>query len=345
MQANFSSKSDLKGDYNRFLLIYKFLDFINYNKIDNFIKTFFDINLNSKIELNNDNKFLLFRKVINVLIEKFNKENNNDCLDETRNRIFEYFYGRKKNIDQKITQFNTIYINLDNYGNNKNDLSLYNIMIEQNITLFPKVLIIIFDKYVNNVKIPLEFPLNMSNSKYILKGSVQYNENKNNENIKEKEIFNSIVIQNKRKEAKKINTFVKIFHENNKYHIKEISDNKEFNKCFIFFYEREDSKRPKTTGKNKNGNLKIKIKNVDSQKPSYVSNQNYNSKKTYIQKPFSFIKNNYNLLNNKDNNISDNYLSYDPRNNNDEKDIIPNYQKNIINNYNNNSNYNYNNGY
>ena len=271
-------------------------------KIINFYKIFFGKNLGESIVFNEEHVNHAYEHLIKKVIECFEieikyKNRENGLLNNIQNKIFDIFYGEKKDIDNMF--FNTLYINPKKFRkklninennekktnnslneikeNNQNEIISLNEIInlltleEYHINKFPEKLILILDNFNNTfnknnitINVPLDLKIckeQIYNEKYILLSCIQ-----NDDNSLEK--FCTIV--------KKEEKLFKINYFNNSYQETEILDKNELSKSFVFFYERlKESEYSSGSGN-------IHNINIISSTSTFDSNSNITNKEDYI---------------------------------------------------------------
>ena len=315
-----NNESSLLGAYYLFSKSYK--ENIHSNleiPINNFIKVFSKKSLGDSVFFNEENKNKAFEKLIENVIDDFNKESNpkND-----QNKIFDLFYGEKNNkeqINNDINQnnkkaFYTLYINPNDFIlHGKTPINLNMIMDINNlknnkidIVKLPNILIIILE---NNNLIQIPFELNVQygyyKKDYKLLSSIRKIDNMD-------KYFSIIIIGNE--------LHKKCFNSTkNSYENEIIKDMNELNKSFIFFYETTMREENYTSGNNEI----FTINNGIFESASAQPNNNISNKYIANNEGYQDINNTGNLI----------YNKFDNNNN------IINNNNIMINNYNSNNNY------
>ena len=311
-------KNDSNLNKKRYDLIHILALFISkYNSVNsdikqeitNFIDAFFNKDLNNNIQLNNENRYIFFKNIIEVLINELNNElnidsNNEGNVDIKKNNsfIFHLFYG-KKTENNIVEYFNTFFINTDDYAGNQEKMELEEIInsfkFKENINHFPRVMILIINyKYKDFLIVKSKLKITRNNKNYNLVSCIQYSGE-----------FSSIF--------KYKDSFGKIYWDDeiNCDFESVINKEEELNNCFVYFYEEEFQENNNNMIYYNNNSLN----NTSNHNLNFINNNTYNY-------------NNLNCFNSNYNCINQNSVNYNLNNNN-----YNNYNLNL-NYFNNNNN-------
>ena len=338
-----NKESSLLGAYN--LFAQNFNENINTNLeqlINNFIKVFKEKSLGDTVFFNEENKNKAFEKLIENVIDSFNKESNqisksNKNTNEiNENKIFDLFYGEKSvkqnnnnnnNQDNKKKVFSTLYLNLNNIMDGSSPTNLNFIMdinnlknMEIEINKLPNLLIIVLE---NNNLIEIPFILNIRygyyKKDYKFLSSIRKDDNNDN-------YFSIVKMEN---ELHKI-----IYNSNKNTYENEICDRNELNKSIIFFYETTMKEEIYTSGNNDIFGSNQIFASSNTQPNNNISNnfimnnegyQDINNTGNSVYNQYynnnNFINNN-NIINN--NIINNNFMNNNCINNNINNNFINN---------------------
>ena len=301
----------------------------NNELIDDFINEFFTQNLHEKFDLDKDNILSNYENMIKILINKLREDLVGLFVNSNRNVLsfFENVFYGKKNIENNNSEgdnFNTLYIDPNDYCGNETHVSLETIINKfqfkekEKIKLFPNIMIIItFNQYENFLTVPLNLNIKELKINYNLLCSISSDEQHLVSFIKNNE-----------------NKFFKTYFEQKAFKYESLESHNELNNCFIYFYEKEKDKNEECgyySINSKNNNC-INTDNI----PNIGSNNNtFNNNNSNIVNNNDNYNNNYfNNLNNNNYNINNKNFNYMNNNNYDLNDM----NNNAINNMNNNSN-------
>ena len=329
---NFINKEkSLLGAYYLFAKSYKENIYSNLEmQIKNFINVFLEKSLGDSVFFNDENKNKAFEKLIENVIDSFNKESNpkND-----ENKIFDLFYGEKNNIEQISNDINqnnkkafyTLYINPNDFISQGRTPINLNIIMDINnlknnkidIIKLPNILIIILENN-NYIEVPSELNVQYGYYKknYKFLSSIRKNDNMDN--------YYSIV--------KKGKEFSKTYFNSIKNSYEKINDFNAFDelrKSFIFFYETTMREEKYTSGNNEIFTSSNGIFASANVQPNNNSSNNFIANNGGYQDIYNTGNSIYNQFYNNNNCINYNNNMINNNNINNNNNIINN---NIINN-------------